>query len=229
MINTFFFSSPSSVAAAGVLEIQNPRLWNDIVVSGTEFFLGYFLGILFAIPLGLIAGWYVRLNYFLDLWLNFFNAAPRIALMPLIVLWVGIGLWSKVLVVFLGVFFTVVMNTIAGMRTLDARQLDLAAVFGASRSRIFWTIALPTTLPFIFAGMRLGIGRALIGVIVGELYAANAGLGYMIAVAGHTLQTDRLLFGVLLVTLMGVLLAELLRFSERRIVRWRPAGNEGLA
>src|SRR5919197_1622482 len=222
-VDLFFFSSPSRIAAAAVLEVQNPRLWNDFRVSGTELVFGYALAVVLGIPLGILAGWDRKFNYFIDPWLNFLNSLPRVALLPLIVLWVGIGIESKILVVFLGAFFAIVMNTLYGVRTVDKRLLDVAASFGASQARVFGTVVLPGSVPFILAGLRLGVGRALIGVIVGELFAANAGLGYMITVASHAMQTVRLLFGVLLLTFMGVLLVEVLRQVERRFQRWRPA------
>jgi NitT/TauT family transport system permease protein len=221
VVDEFFFSSPSAIIRAAITEFQTPRLWGDFAVSGVEFLAGYATAAVLGVVLGLLAGWYRRLNYFLDLWLNFFNATPRIALMPLVVLWVGIGIWSKILVVFLGVFFAVVMNTITGVRTVDRNHLDVASAYGASQRRIFRTIVLPGSLPYILAGLRIGVGRGLIGVVIGELYAANAGLGFMIAVAGQTLQTDRLFVGVLLVTLMGVVLVELLRAVEARVQPWR--------
>jgi NitT/TauT family transport system permease protein len=221
-VDLFFFSSPSRILAAGVQEVQNPRLWNDFQVSGTELVVGYVLAVVTAIPLGLFAGWYRKFNYFIDPWLNFLNSLPRVALLPLIVLWVGVGIWSKILVVFLGAFFSIMINTLVGVRTADAHLLEVARSFRASQTRIFTTVVLPGSVPFILAGLRLGVGRALIGVIVGELYSSNAGIGYMITIASHTLQTDRMLFGVLLLTFMGVLLVEVLRQVERRFQAWRP-------
>lgn len=222
-VDLFFFSSPSRILLAAYREVQLPRLWYDFYISGTELVLGYVGAIILGVPLGILAGWYRRFNYFIDPWLNFMNALPRVALLPLIVLWLGISIWSKVAVVFLGAFFTIMINTLYGVRTVDRRLLDVATSFSASQGRVFTTVVLPGSVPFILAGLRLGIGRALIGVIVGELYSANAGIGYMITVAGHTLQTDRLLFGVILLTLMGVVGVELLRQVERRFQKWRPS------
>ncbi len=221
-VNTFFFSNPSSIVAAAFLEVQNPRFWNDVRISGTEMLFGYLLAVVLGVPLGIIGGWYRRINFFFDPWLNFLNALPRVALLPLIVLWVGIGIESKILVVFLGAFFAIIMNTLYGVRTVDKRLLDVAASFKASQWRVFISVVLPGSVPFILAGLRLGVGRALIGVIVGEIFAANAGLGYMIAVASQTMQTARLFFGVIILTLMGVVAVELLRQVENRFQRWRP-------
>jgi NitT/TauT family transport system permease protein len=222
-VDLFFFSSPSRILSAATREMQLPRFWHDVWVSGQELVGGYLAAALIGIPLGILVGWYRRANYFLDPWLNFMNALPRVALLPLIVLWVGIGIWSKIIVVFLGAFFAIVINTLYGVRTVDRRLLDVAHSFGANDRRLFRTVVLPGSVPFILAGLRLGVGRALIGVIVGELYAANAGVGYMITLASQTLQTDRLLFGVILLTLMGVVLVELLRIVEKRFQRWRPS------
>ena len=222
LVNKLFFSSPLAIADTAWNEVQNPRLWSDFRISGTEMIVGYVAAVVLGVPLGLVGGWYRRLNYFFDPWLNFMNSLPRVALLPLIVLWVGIGIWSKIVVVFLGAFFMIMMNTLYGVRTVDRHLLDVASSFGASQRRMFVTVVLPGSLPFILAGLRLGVGRAVIGVIVGELYAANAGLGYMIVVAGQTLQTSRLLFAVILLTAMGVVSVEALRVVERRFQQWRP-------
>jgi ABC-type nitrate/sulfonate/bicarbonate transport system permease component len=226
-VSVYFFSSPSRIARAAFLEVQDPRLWNDLRVSGTEFLVGYAWAVVLGIPLGLLAGWYRNFNYLIDPWLNFLNSLPRVALLPLVVLWVGIDIWSKIVIVFLGAFFSIAMNTLYGVRTVDPRLLEVAASFVASQRRVFTTVVFPATVPFIIAGLRLGIGRALIGVIVGELYAANAGIGYMITVASNTLQTDRLFFGVILLTLMGVLGVELIRLVENRFQKWRPRVGAG--
>ncbi|MCC6177002.1 MAG: ABC transporter permease [Chloroflexi bacterium] len=222
-VDLFFFSSPSRIIQAGINEVQLPRFWHDVWLSAQELFVGYIVAVVLGVPLGIVAGWYRRFNFFIDPWLNFMNSLPRVALLPLIVLWVGIGIWSKVIVVFLGAFFTIVINTLYGVRTVDKRLLDVAHSFDASQGRVFRTVVLPGSVPFILAGLRLGVGRALIGVIVGELYSSNAGLGHMISIASQTLQTDRLLFGVLLLTLMGVVLVEVLRVVEKRFQRWRPS------
>lgn len=221
-IDAFFFSSPSRILDTAWAEVQNPRLWSDLQISGTELLLGYVSAVALAVPLGVFVGWYRKLNYLVDPWLNFMNALPRVALMPLIVLWVGIGIWSKVVVVFLGVFFTVIINTLYGVRTADKRLLDVAASFRAPQWRVFSSVVLPGSVPFILAGLRLGIARGLIGVLVGELYSSNAGIGYMITAASQTLQTSRLLFGVILLTLMGVIGVEMVRILERRFEKWRP-------
>src|SRR5260370_26051042 len=121
-------------------------------------------------------GWYRRLNYALDPFISFFYSTPRVALLPLLILWFGIGIWSKIAVVFLGSFFPVVINTIAGVRNLDAGLIKTSRSFGATDAQIFRTLALPGSVPFILAGLRLGGGPALLGVCVGDPGAGQAGL-----------------------------------------------------
>lgn len=226
LINPLFFSSPIDVVQAGIREVQVERFWRDVRVSAVEFSIGFFVAVGLAIPLGLVAGWYRRLSYALDPWLNFINSLPRVALLPLLVLWLGLGLESKIAVVFLGAFFSVIIPTVDGVRTVDKRLLDVARSFGARQRKIFTSIVAPATVPFIVTGLRLGVARALIGVIVGELFGANEGLGVMITRASQNLQADRMLFGVLLFTTVGVVSVEGIRAIERRLQRWRPPAQE---
>ena len=221
-VNTLFFSSPALIVQAGLIEIQKVRFWTDVRMSATELVIGFCSGAVLGILLGLVTGWYRRVDYFFDPWLSFLYALPRVALLPLIVIWVGLTIWSVVVAVFLGVFFTVAIGTRQGVRTVDAGLLQVAASFQATRARVFWTVVLPSSVPFILAALRLGVGHALVGIFVGELYASNAGLGFMILIAGQQTQTDRLLFGVLIFTLVGVVLIESLRLLERRFQMWRP-------
>jgi ABC-type nitrate/sulfonate/bicarbonate transport system permease component len=222
VVNALFFSRPTAIVAAGVVQVQLPRFWIDVQASVSEFLIGYLAAIGLGIPLGLAAGWYRRLQYLLDPWLNFLNALPRIALLPVIVIAFGLGIWSKVAVVFLGAFFSIIIPTVQGVRTVDRRYLDVAASLNVSRRRVFATVVAPSTVPFMVTGLRLGMGRALIGVVLGELYAATIGLGVMIDRAADSFQSDRLLFGVLLFTFAGLIGVEALRRVERYFQRWRP-------
>jgi ABC-type nitrate/sulfonate/bicarbonate transport system permease component len=225
-VDEFFFSRPSAIALAGINEIQLPRFWNDFKVSAWEFASGYVLAVVLAVPLGIIFGWYRRLSYMADPWLNLINSLPRVALLPLIVLWVGIGIESKITVVFLGAFFSVIIPTVQGVRTVDRRFLDVARSFGASQRLLFTSVVMPATVPFVVTGLRLGVGRALIGVVVGELYAQTEGLGVLITRASSNLQPDRMFFGILIFTFAGIVTVEGLRRVERYFQRWRPAPEE---
>ncbi len=221
-VNPLFISSPTLVAHAGYRLFAEGEIWNDLKVSGTEFMIGYLMAAGVAIPLGLAVGWYRRLYYFLSPFIDTLNAVPRVTLLPLIILWFGIGIWSKIVVVFLGAVIPMLINTFSGVKTNEERFLRVARSFGASEFKIFWSIVLPGTVPFIFTGLKYAAGRALLGVVVGELYAATAGIGYLIAIAGNTFQTDTVFVGLLIVTFTGLLVVELLNRLERRFDAWRP-------
>src|SRR5690606_19399984 len=135
-INTEFFASPLLIIQAGVQEVQNPAFWHAVRVSAWEFAVGFALAVVLGIPLGLAGGWFTRLNYALDPWLTFFNALPRVALLPVLVILFGLGLQSKIAVVFLGAFFSIVIPTVQGVRTVDRRFIDVATSFRASQWRL---------------------------------------------------------------------------------------------
>ena len=222
IIDPLFISAPSRVAGAAYTLFAEGEIWPDLKVSATEFLLGYALAAAIGIPLGLATGWYRRLNYLLAPFVDTLNAVPRLTLMPLIVIWFGIGIWSKVVVVFLGAVLPILIAAHAGVTTNEARFIKVARSFGASQLKIFTSIILPGTVPFIFTGLKYGAGRALLGVVVGELYASTAGLGHMIADAGNTFHTDIVFFGVLVFMATGLIVVALLDAVERRFEKWRP-------
>ena len=221
-IDPLFVSSPSRIWLAGRDLVGDPDFWRDVKVSASEFATGYLAAIVVAIPLGLIVGWYRRAQYLLGPFIDAMNAVPRVTFLPIIVVWFGIGLWSKFAVVFLGALIPIVISTQTGVRASEARFVRVARSFGASQLKIFASIVLPGTVPFIFTGLKYAAGRALLGVVVGELYASTAGIGHMIAEAGNTFQTDTLFFGVLLFTATGLVTTGALDYVEKRFERWRP-------
>ncbi|HET8586582.1 MAG TPA: ABC transporter permease, partial [Candidatus Limnocylindria bacterium] len=215
-ISTLFFSSPIAVFHAGVAEVQKASFWNDVQLSAFEFLVGYVLAAAVAVPLGLAIGWYATLNDFVSPWLNFFYALPRIALAPVILLWLGIGIQSIIAIVFLGAFFSVILNTVHGARIVDPRLVKVTRSFGASEWRTFLTLVVPSSIPLILVGLRLGVARAITGVVIGELFASNAGLGHLIVFASNALDIDRVLFAVFFLVVIGVVSVEALRRLDVR-------------
>lgn len=223
-IDRSFFGRPTGIIEAGIKEVQVPRFWGDFMASVSEFGIGYVLAILVGIPVGLAGGWFRRLQYALDPWLNFFNSLPRIALLPVLVIMFGVfGPGAKIAAVFLGAFFSIVIPTLQGVRTVDRRFIDVARSFGASQRFLFRSVVVPATVPFIITGMRLGVARALIGVVTAELYTQTEGIGVIIRRASELRQGDRALFGVLLFTISGIVGVEAVRRLERRYQKWRPS------
>lgn len=139
----------------------------------------------------------------------------------MLILWLGIGIKSKIAVVFLGCIFPILVNTITAMKTLDPLLLKCAKSFGANDYQIFTTIAIPSSLPLIISGMRLAVGRGLVGVVVGELVASTAGVGHMMSIAGATFQTDKLFVGIVFLSASGYLMTELLKQLEKKFDNWR--------
>lgn len=222
VVPELFLPGPIAIGQALVAAFQDPTIWMDLGVSGAEMGLGFGLAIVVGLPLGILMGWYRRFSYGIEPFVSFFYAMPRIALVPLLIIWFGIGIWSKVAVVFLGAFFPILINTAAGIRSLDGSLLKAARSFGASDAQIFLTIALPGSVPFILTGFRLGVGHALIGVVVGELLAAQAGLGYRMNIAGTTYQIPAMFAYLVLISGAGVVLSVILQRLERRFDAWRP-------
>jgi NitT/TauT family transport system permease protein len=222
LINPMFMSAPSLVWKAAVQLFGSGEIWNDLRVSGIELLGGYLLAVFFAIPFGIMTGWYKRMSAIFDPFINAMNATPRVALLPLVIIWLGIGILSKVGIIFLGAVFPMLINTRDGVKTTPQNLLNAARSFGASEWMVFKTVVLPSTVPFILTGLRLGVGRGIVGVMVGELYAATAGIGFMITVAGATFQTDKVFVGVLIFAIAGMTLVELLTRVEKRFDKWRP-------
>jgi NitT/TauT family transport system permease protein len=222
-IDAYFFSSPLDILAAGAREVRLPRFWEDVKISALELGVGSLAAVLLAVPLGIAIGWYRRVSLTFDPWLNFFNALPRVALVPLVVLWAGLGAEMKMVIVFLGGFFSIILPTVEGVRTVERSLLDVSRSFRARERLIFTSLVIPGTLPFIASGMRVAVGRVLAGVIIAEFYAQTSGVGVMIARSSQTEQPDRMLFGVLIFTLLGLVLTEAVGSVERYLQRWRPS------
>ncbi len=218
-------SAPSLILGTAINDFTTGIIWPHLLVSGQEFVLGLAAALLTGIPLGLLIGLFRRLNYLVDPWLSAIYATPTIALVPLIVIVFGIGLTSKVVVVWLEAIFMVVISTMAGVHAAEARHLEIARSFGASRWLTFRSVILPASVPFILTGVRLGSTRAIVGVVVAEFLASNAGIGFYINFSGTTFRTDRVMLGVILLGLIGIVLGESIRRLERRFDRWRPAIN----
>lgn len=222
VVNPIFLSSPSRVWHAAVDLYQSGRLLNNLYVSGIEFFWGYLISVFIGVPLGIALGWYQRFNYSINPFISALYAAPVVAFLPLLVIWLGIGLASKLTLIFMAAVFPILMNTRDAVKTTPSSLLEAARSFQASQYKIFTTIVLPSAVPFILAGLRLGAGRALIGVFVAELYIAQAGIGQMITEAGSTFNTDVVLVGVVIFAVVGMVILELLTQIERRFDQWRP-------
>jgi len=220
--NPLFTSSPSRIFATGYEMFADGSIYPDLLISAEEFALGFGLAVIIGVPLGILMGWYTRLNALLDPFVNALYASPRIALMPLIIIWFGIDIWAKIAIIFLSSVFPILVNTMTGVRTMDRDFVKVARSFGASDGQLFKTVALPSSVPNLLTGIRLGLGHALIGIVVGEMYGASAGIGFMMQTAGATFQTDKVMVGIIIIAGAGMALTQVLKMIEARFDVWRP-------
>ena len=221
-VSPLFFSGPSAILKQFWYLLTEGSLPDDILFSGKNFVLGLSAATVTGVVLGVLIGWYRKLRMIFDPFLNALYATPRIAMIPLIIIWFGIDWQSKVFIVYMSSFFPILVNTVAGVRSLDPDLLRAARAFCASDWQIFKTIAVPGSVPFILTGIRQGVALGLIGVVVGEMFGGSKGVGFLVAYGGQTFQTDTVFVGVFLIALSGMLLTFLTERLERRFSRWRP-------
>lgn len=214
-------SVPSLIFQAAYEDFTKGTIYPDLITSGEEFFLGFIAAMVIGIPLGLAIGMFRRVEALTSYLLFGIYSTPKAAIAPLIIFAFGLGLESKVILVFLLAFFSFIVSTVAGVRSAAERHLDLARSFGASRWLTFRTVILPSTFPFILTGTRISTGRALVGVVVAEELAANEGIGHYIELYGQLLQTQRAMLGVIILGLFGILMGEGVRRIEKRYEVWR--------
>jgi len=197
------------------------ELTRHVLVSLNEFFVGFAIAAVVGIGLGIAIASSDTARDFIDPWVSAVYATPTVALAPLFIFIFGIDAPSKMAVVFLLAVFPVVINTATGMRSTDQVYIEAARSFSANRAQIFTKVLIPSALPFIVAGLRLGIGRGLVGVVVGEFIGARAGLGYLIFKSSQGFQIDAMWVGVFLLAGTGVLAVIVLQNVERRLAPWR--------
>jgi NitT/TauT family transport system permease protein len=218
--NALFLAGPSQIAVAIYHLAVTGQLWHHIGVSAAEFALGYTVASALGIALGMAMASSVTMKQALQPWVSGLYATPTIALAPLFILWFGIGIWSKVIVVIFLVLFPVAINTEAGLRTTSERLIEMLRSFGATRRQIFLKVSLPSAVPFILAGLKLGIGRGLIGVVVAELFGSRAGLGRLISQSADAFNMPELFAGVVILAAAGIMMTAGFSWLEVRLVPW---------
>jgi NitT/TauT family transport system permease protein len=218
--NPLFLAAPSQILAAILSLGETGELGRHIGISGLEFVIGYVIAAVLGIGLGLAMAGSVLAKQISQPWISGLYATPTIALAPLFILWFGIGVWSKVLVVILLVLFPVTINTEAGLRTTSPRLIEMLRSFGATPRQIFLKVSLPSATPFILAGLKLGIGRGLIAVVVAELFGSRAGLGRLISQSADAFNMPELFAGVVVLAVTGIALTAGFGWLERKLVPW---------
>ena len=212
--------TPLATALAGMKMLANGQLAEALVASLTIYFGGLLIAVIVGIPAGLLLGAFPVLGRTLDVYVNALMATPRVAFVPLIIVFLGLGPTAKIVIVSLGAVMPILINTYSGVRSGDADLVEMARSVGANRSQIFLRILLPGATPFIMVGLRLGVTVGLINTVVAELYTAISGLCGLLALYGSTFQMAPYFVVVIALALVGIAVTELIRLVEMRFMRW---------
>jgi len=226
--NPLFMSYPSAIFRAAWALTESGELPQAFVASMIPFVIGLAISIVGGILIGIVIGQVWLLEYVLDPFLNALYAVPRVALIPLIILWAGLETTGKVVVITSIAIFPVIVNTYSGIKDVRGNLIEIGRAYGASELQIFTKIILPASVPYIMAGIRLAVGLAIIGFIVAEFFTAITGLGGIIVLYANNFATAKLFVPIIVTGILGVALSELVAAIERRLSRWRISERERL-
>lgn len=220
-VNPLFLSYPSAIVKACVQLLIAGEFQRQAIRSLEVYAVGLGAALVLGILLGLLMGRYRLAEYLLDPYVYALDATPRVALIPLLLLWFGLGAPAKIAVVFLSGIFPVLMNTFSGVRTVSGGLVDIGRAYGAGEGKIFTKIIVPAALPFIMAGVRLAVGRALIGIITAEMFTAVTGMGALLIRYSSAFATDKFFVPVIFLALLGVILSGAVEALQRRLAPWK--------
>jgi sulfonate transport system permease protein len=225
-IDPVLFTKPSMIAVAAVQMIWSGELWNYLAPSLMVLAIGLSLACVIGIAIGLLLARYWVADVAFGVYITFLYSIPSVALVPLIVLWAGYETTAKVIILFMFAFFPMVINTYQGVKNVDPKLMEVGRAFRCSEGQLWANIVLPGALPFIVTGLRLALGRGLIGMVLADLYTAISGVGYLIVRSASTYQVDKMFVPIVTLGLLGVTLTALLRLLERTVAPWTLASEE---
>jgi ABC-type nitrate/sulfonate/bicarbonate transport system permease component len=217
-----FFTVPSDIGGTLWQMFATGAIWGPLGVSASAFAIGLSIAIAVGLPVGVLLGRSAALNAMFDPFITAFNATPRLVFLPLFLLWFGLGMWSKVMIVFIGALFPILINTYEGVRNADRVLINVVRSFGATEWGIARLVVVPNALPYIVVGLRLAIGRAVLGVVVAEFFGSEAGLGVVMVRAASRFQVDVVFAGLIVFAVLSLLMTGLVKLLEDRLSRWRP-------
>ena len=221
LIKMFFVSKPTAVAGNALEQIDNGELTANLIATLISFAMALGLATVVGVGLGVAAGWFADVEAALEPFIWFKYSSPTIAFYPLFVAWLGYGRPTIVAIGALFALTPIYANTLSGIKNVDKDLVRAACSFGARPYDVFLRVALPGSIPIVVAGLRLGVGRALTGVVLAELFGASAGLGYSIAYHAQLLETTPMMVSIVAIILLGVMLTQLLSWLERKTDSWR--------
>jgi ABC-type nitrate/sulfonate/bicarbonate transport system permease component len=218
--NRALFAPPTAVIGAGVEMITSGELWRYLSGSLQVLLLGFAISLAIGIPLGVAIARSRVVRFALDWYVDAFNSTPNVALVPLMTLIFGFDITAKVIVVVFSSVFAIIVNTDQGVRNVDRRLLEVAHAFRSSERQLWGDVVIPSAFPYIAAGLRLAVGRALVGMVVAEFFTSITGIGYLIVRYNNSFQPDHLLVPIVIVMALGIVLTTITRFIEQRIAPW---------
>jgi sulfonate transport system permease protein len=227
-IDPVLFTKPSLIAVAAVQMIVSGELWNYLAPSLVVLAIGLSLAAVIGIAVGLVLARFWVIDVALGVYITFLYSIPSVALVPLIVLWAGYETTAKVVILFMFAFFPMAINTYQGVKNVDPKLVEVGRAFRCSEGQLWANVILPGALPFIVTGLRLAVGRGLIGMVLADLYTAISGVGYLIVRTASTYQVDRMFVPIVTLGLLGVTLTALLRLLERQGDAVDAGGGRGL-
>ena len=220
-VNPVFGSYPSAIVEAGVALVKSGKLWKALLDSLKPFLAGYGLAVVLGVPLGLVIGRFRFMEAALGVYVTAGYAMPLVALVPLLILWLGLGFAVKVAIIFLMSIFPITINAWLGVRAVPKTLIEVGQSFVASDATILRRIILPATLPYIMAGLRLAVGRAVVAMIVAEFFTSIGGLGGIIINSANNFDTATMFVPVVVIVLLAVGLTALIGFIEKRVAPWQ--------
>jgi ABC-type nitrate/sulfonate/bicarbonate transport system permease component len=222
ILNPFYFPPFSAIVVKGYELFADGSIWEHMRFSLTNFSIGFLISVVLGVVIGVPMGWYKGISKAFDPLLSGIYATPLIALLPLIIMIFGLGPVSKIIMTILAAVFPILINTMVGIANTDNRLITMARSFGAKDSTIFLKVSVPGSLPYIVAGMRVALGRALVYIVVAEQYGAATGLGYLSSVAAQRFQMAAMFVPIVIIAALGASLNELLKVLEQRLEKWKP-------
>jgi NitT/TauT family transport system permease protein len=224
-IDPVLFTTPSAITVAAIEMIRSGELWAYLWPSLVVLAIGLTLAAVVGTGVGLLLARFWMLDIALGVYITFLYSIPSVALVPLIVLWAGFETTAKVLILFLFAFFPMAINTYQGVKNVDPKLIEVGRAFRCTERQLWSNIVLPGALPFIVTGLRLAVGRGLIGMVLADLYTAISGIGYLIVRTASTYQVDKMFVPIMTLGLLGVTLTAILRFVEIRVAPWTASAD----
>ena len=220
-INPIVMPSPSGIVDRFVSLVKNGMLQRNLLISTTRVLKGYAISSVSALILGILIGLFPHFKRLTELIIQVLKPIPPISWIPLVILWFGIGEESKLFLIFIGGFFTILVNVVDGVRRIDVKLVELSEAMEIPRLTYIFRVVIPYAAPNIFTGLRVGLGQSWMCVVAAELVASSTGLGYMIMYARQFGQTDVVIVGMLMIGIIGKLMDSLLQWVENRVIRWK--------